>query len=99
MASAGCWVRLAGHDFMDFRRGPEGNADSTGGSDGCINFSDPDNKGLAQCIYSSDLQSVYGKWCDIVSLADFIIIAAQSVIGRLESNYNATDPFYQGSMN
>ena len=34
--SAGCWVRLAGHDFMDFRRGEDG--ESTGGSDGCINF-------------------------------------------------------------
>ena len=45
--SAACWVRLAGHDFMDFRRGAEGMEDSTGGPDGCINFRDPDNMGLA----------------------------------------------------
>jgi hypothetical protein len=39
---AGCLVRLVGHDFMDFRR----NDENQGGSDGCVNFLDPDNLGL-----------------------------------------------------
>ena len=45
---AGCLVRLSGHDFMDFRIHEDGS--TTGGSDACINFEDPDNKGLAECI-------------------------------------------------
>lgn len=44
---AACLLRFAGHDLMDYRRGKEGDKDSTGGSDGCINFHDPDNMGLA----------------------------------------------------
>jgi len=40
---AGCIVRMAGHDLMDFREGDEKNQ---GGSDGCVNFADEDNKGL-----------------------------------------------------
>ena len=47
-AFAGFLVRAAGHDFMDFRI----NADNTtsGGMDGCINFSDGDNAGLQTCL-------------------------------------------------
>jgi hypothetical protein len=41
---AGCLVRVAGHDFMDYRK------NGGGGSDGCINFNDEDNKGLSTCI-------------------------------------------------
>lgn len=37
---AGCVIRTAGHDFMDYR------IDGGGGSDGCFNLKDPDNKGL-----------------------------------------------------
>lgn len=50
-AFAGCLVRAAGHDFMDFRI----NADNTtsGGSDGCINFLDGDNAGLQSCLQRS----------------------------------------------
>ena len=47
-AFAGCLLRTAGHDFMDFRYLEDGS--STGGSDGCINFHDPDNKGVAECL-------------------------------------------------
>jgi len=42
---AGCLARLAGHDFMDFRVGGDGNG-SRGGADGCIDFEDKDNVGL-----------------------------------------------------
>jgi len=43
---AGCILRLAGHDLMDFRVQSE----NTGGSDGCINFGEADNNGLNDCI-------------------------------------------------
>merc|ERR1719217_994722 len=43
---AGCVLRMAGHDFMDFQWG------QGGGSDGCIDFNDPDNAGLQPCLTS-----------------------------------------------
>ena len=52
---AGCVVRLAGHDFMDFRIGTA----NTGGADGCVNFSDPDNLGLKNCVQTFDLNVMY----------------------------------------
>jgi hypothetical protein len=41
---AGCMVRTAGHDFMDFRI--DVNGKQVGGSDACMNFLDPDNNGI-----------------------------------------------------
>lgn len=38
----GCLLRQAGHDFMDFRPDSE----NPGGSDGCMDYEDPDNMGL-----------------------------------------------------
>jgi len=52
---AGCLVRMAGHDFMDFRVGEE----NQGGSDGCVSFEDPDNKGLQKCMVKADMPKVY----------------------------------------
>lgn len=43
-AFAGCLVRAAGHDFMDYREHADGSI--TGGSDACMNFKDPDNMGV-----------------------------------------------------
>ena len=40
---AACILRLAGHDFMDFRNN---DGVTSGGADGCINFNDADNMGL-----------------------------------------------------
>ena len=37
-----CLLRVAGHDFMDFRH----NETKTGGSDGCINLKEDDNRGI-----------------------------------------------------
>jgi len=53
---AGCVLRLAGHDFMDYRK-------TSGGSDGCINFNDGDNAGLLDCILTSNLDEVYQIYC------------------------------------
>lgn len=54
---AGCMVRTAGHDFMDYRVAADGS--STGGSDGCMYFADGDNTGLADCLEDSGLADVY----------------------------------------
>ena len=82
-------MRLAGHDFMDFRLHPDGS--TTGGSDACLNFEDPDNKGLAECIVEFDLASAYTPMCDKVSLADFVFIAGEAVMGRTATSYNEED--------
>ena len=74
---AGCTLRAAGHDFMDFRSG-------AGGSDGCLRFDDPDNKGLINCLrgdfnmdgdtdpgaLNKTLDDGYNNFCDTRSLAD-----------------------------
>ena len=77
---AGCIVRTGGHDFMDFRVGSDGV--TTGGSDGCIDFADADNTGLADCLESSTLADVYSNHCTTVSLADFLVIASEAVMAR-----------------
>lgn len=58
---AGCVLRIAGHDLMDFRKV----ATNFGGSDGCINFDEADNKGLTDCSSSTGttLRTVYQTWC------------------------------------
>lgn len=93
---AGCLVRLAGHDLMDFRM----NADNTtsGGSDGCVLFDDPDNAGLKECIAATNVASVYDNHCDAVSLADFIVIASEAVISRTATNYDSNNTFGNGTL-
>ena len=56
---AGCLVRLAGHDFMDYRVGGTGGSANVGGSDGCINFADADNTGLSSCITEFNVNTDY----------------------------------------
>jgi len=76
---AGCVLRIAGHDFMDYK-------DGEGGSDGCIDFHDVDNAGLAECIYLGDegvsVAHAYRDFCEVISLADFFVIAAEAVMNR-----------------
>lgn len=92
-------MRTAGHDWMDFRMGKKRDmSDSTGGADGCINLNDPDNKGIAECLIAFDINTVYGKWCDKISLADFFIVIAESIMGQLAVDYDATNPFAKGSL-
>eukprot|EP00448_Togula_jolla_P020876 CAMPEP_0170589000 /NCGR_PEP_ID=MMETSP0224-20130122/11125_1 /TAXON_ID=285029 /ORGANISM="Togula jolla, Strain CCCM 725" /LENGTH=339 /DNA_ID=CAMNT_0010912745 /DNA_START=64 /DNA_END=1079 /DNA_ORIENTATION=+ len=76
---SGCILRMAGHDFMDFRNGQ-------GGSDACTDMDDADNAGLAECLFEGEfgegtvsLNDAYMKFCDRISLADFIVIAAEAV--------------------
>lgn len=91
---AGCLLRFAGHDLMDFRKG---DAD-IGGSDGCIDFSTGDNAGLEKCLKSAKIPEAYAKHCSVVSLADFTVIAAEAVMGRTSPTYDSSDPFSEKSL-
>lgn len=77
---AGCVVRLVGHDFMDFSGG------AGGGSDACLNFTDPDNAGLKGCLLEQEkehhfsLEELWQPFCDKVSLADFLVLAAEVLL-------------------
>jgi hypothetical protein len=82
---AGCVLRIAGHDFMDYT--DEGNANEIGGADACLDLHDPDNNGLHECIHGGgdgengvDLADIYQDYCTTVSLADFFVIAAEAVM-------------------
>jgi len=81
---AGCLVRLVGHDFMDYNEGRSGTG--RGGSDGCIDFQDPDNMGLKGCLLEAvaeddtSLEGIWQEFCTEVSLADFFVIVAEALI-------------------
>lgn len=93
---AGCLIRLAGHDLMDFRKHPDGRI--TGGSDGCINFKDPDNKGLKSCIKETNIEHVYAQLCTQISLADFIVIGAEAMMSRTATKFNKDSPWGKDSL-
>jgi len=79
---AGCVLRMSGHDFMDFDP-----IQSLGGSDGCIDFDDADNKGLDKCLYMGEfhtsLLEAYQEHCLDVSLADFFVIGAEAIMSAM----------------
>lgn len=100
-------IRLAGHDMMDFRyqyaKDANGNdtkkvISATGGSDGCVNFFDKDNMGLVQCIQKTNIVKAYDEHCGVVSLADFIVIAAEATMARTSNSYNAEDDYAEGTL-
>jgi len=82
---AGCIVRLVGHDIMDFN-----GAAKTGGADGCLDFDDEDNLGLKGCMLKAgsgdgsehgvSLESLWQEFCTEVSIADFFVIAAETLM-------------------
>lgn len=81
---------------MDYRTDVD--AAQAGGSDGCVNFADPDNKGLTSCLNSFGIPAVYDKVKAKVSLADFFIIAAEVAAARASNSYKATDPWADGTL-
>ena len=91
---AGCVLRLAGHDFMDY------NGDDFGGSDGCVDFEDPDNKGLKPCLVEGEggvhLNDVFKKYHKEVSFADFLVIAAEAVMTRQRGDLTPRIEFHDG---
>ena len=82
---------MAGHDAMDFYRG-------TGGSDACLHLDNPINAGLADCINSTGIQEIYETRCESVSLADFVVIAAEAMMYRTSTTYDANRLFYFGQL-
>lgn len=88
---AGCLIRLAGHDAMDF-------TGSSGGSDGCLDTNNHINKGLAECINNTGIVDIYETVCEEVSLADFIVISAEAMMYRTSTTYDSTRLFYFGQL-
>jgi len=86
-------VRLAAHDFMDFDR----NSNVLGGSDGCIDFSAADNKGLELvwcdgCALTELYEVAYSS---AMSRADFWVAAANASI-KATARDNFEPPFHWG---
>lgn len=69
-----------------------------GGSDGCVDFEDADNKGLQECLTDAGIPDVYAQNCDKVSLADFVVIAAEAAMGRTSPDYNSADHFAEDTL-
>merc|ERR1719203_1938664 len=94
---AGCVLRMTGHDFMDF----DG---FRGGSDACTDMEDPDNSGLLECLATGEfgisLQDSYSQFRHSVSLADFLVIAAEAVITetRMWAVADRTGDFNSGAV-
>ena len=91
---AGCLIRLAGHDFMDFRPDEA----FKGGADGCLDFNDGDNAGLPSCMTRFGIPEMYGKHKDTVSMADFFVIIAEGITGRTATDFTANDYYKEGTM-
>jgi len=90
----GCLLRLAGHDFMDYRD----QETDIGGSDGCIDLNEPDNKGLQSCIHKFGITEIYPLYKDKVSLADFLVIIAEAAMARAHRGYDPLEPFKTDSL-
>jgi len=90
---AGCILRLAAHDFMDY-----GAID--GGSDGCLYLPDGDNAGLSNCLAGTEtvvgLLDAYESFCSRISLADFIVIGAEAVMNITRQNVLDDKPSHKG---
>ncbi|CAL1161100.1 unnamed protein product, partial [Cladocopium goreaui] len=71
-------------------------ANGQGGSDACTDMEDPENAGLPECLASGEhgksLQEVYNQYCLDVSLADFLVIAAEAVIASTRARYEDASP-------
>jgi len=72
---------------MDFRPDHE----HEGGSDGCINFSDPDNQGLQQCLTKFGIPELFEEYAHKVSLADFLVIIAEAGMARTHRSFKDDD--------
>lgn len=70
----------------------------SGGSDGCLNFKDPDHAGLAGCLAWTNASSIYDKWCSKISLADFLVLAGEAMAGSLAVDYDKDDAFKDGTL-
>jgi len=91
---SGCVVRLAAHDFMDYRDG-----EPAAGADGCFHLGDIDNHGLSSCFVTGrhgiSIMDAYVDFCSSISLADFIVIAAEAVMNITRQTTLLEDPSRQ----
>lgn len=89
---AGCVVRMAGHDFMDYK-------DGVGGANACTDMSHADNAGLSECLHTGEhgvhLDQAYTEHCTEVSLADFLVIAAEAIMTATRSQVTGTQPSFR----
>merc|ERR1712130_79265 len=55
-----------------------------GGSDACTDMAEPDNAGLEDCLLTgmegATIKEVYVNWCSKISLADFVVLAAEAAM-------------------
>jgi len=71
--------------------------------DGCVDFNDKDNKGIRECIQETNLIEAYDEHCDVVSLADFIVIASEATMARTSNTFGVeqlgqTDSYADGTL-
>lgn len=83
---------------MDYRVGGTGGAANHGGSDGCINFADADNTGLSSCITEFNVNTDYQNHCTTISLADYIVIQAEAVMGIAATGYSESNKYASGGL-
>jgi len=74
-------LRLSFHDSVTY------NTDGTGGPDGCVNFTDPDNGGLDKVVFTKvnpatlyTLNDLYSRFSAVSSRADFWAVAANVAV-------------------
>jgi len=46
----------------------------------------------------ANIPSIYAQHCEQVSLADFVVIAAEAAMGRTSSDYNSADHFAEDTL-
>lgn len=79
---AACVLRAVGHDMLDFdEAGGKSGTPERGGVDACLDLRAAGNRGLAECF--TQLKPEYLKVCSEISLADFMVIAAEAVMGTM----------------
>jgi len=88
----GCILRLVGHDLMDYDP-----STGKGGTDACIDFEDSDNKGLQPCLAGqgafgkrATIEEAYKDFCHEVSLADFLVVAAETMMTLTRPDWDAS---------
>jgi len=57
-----------------------------------------DNKGLKECLEKHNIPEVYNSVKDIVSLADFFVIAAEAATGRTATDFDKNDYYKEGTL-
>jgi catalase (peroxidase I) len=74
-------LRLSIHDAVTY------STDGTGGPDGCLDYTDPDNGGLDKVVFSKSnpltlytLNELYGRFSSVSSRADFWAVAANVAV-------------------